>query len=215
LKPVVAFDIDGTMGDYHQHFLEFATKYLGRPSIEPWLYSGHENFSSWFCRTWQTDYRTWQDIKLAYRQGGQKRSMPPFVGMIEAARSAHRRDCEVWVTTTRPYQRLDGIDPDTREWLRRNRVPYEGLIYSEDKYRDLAGRIDPARVIAVFDDQIDMIDQASEVFRPEVPFLCKSWWNRNVFCRQRSGNAQQAISYLHQQLSTWRSVHEERQVQSV
>jgi hypothetical protein len=29
VKPLVAVDIDGTLGDYHTHFLNFAREYLG------------------------------------------------------------------------------------------------------------------------------------------------------------------------------------------
>jgi hypothetical protein len=214
LKPVVAFDIDGTMGDYHSHFLEFASEYLGHRGNQDWHYAGHEGFRTWFCRAFECEDQTWYDIKLSYRQGAQKRSMPAYKQMIYVARTAYRAGCEVWVTTTRPYQRLDGIDPDTREWLRRHRVPYEGLIYSEDKYVDLSERIDRERVVAVYDDQPDMLNQAADVFGRDVPFLVQTRWNRAVLAEHRGGHLE-AMAHLEINLAAWRSVHEERQVQSV
>jgi hypothetical protein len=207
IKPVVAFDIDGTMGDYHSHLLYFAAEYLGTMGIEDWRYAGHETFNSWFCRVFECDYRTWQDIKLAYRQGAQKRSMSPFKDMVRVAQTSERLGCEVWVTTTRPYQRLDGIDPDTREWLRRNRVPYEGLIYSEDKYDDLAERIEPDRVIAIFDDLVEMYDRAEELFGPSVPFLFRSVWNR-ARSRPNRGDSGGAMRHLKDRFATWKEHHE-------
>jgi hypothetical protein len=208
VKPVVAIDIDGTMGDYHDHLLRFATYYFGEPSVDWWGYSGHGKFSEWFMQAFDCDYRTWHDVKLAYRQGGMKRSMPPFDSMTRFARETAAMGCEIWVTTTRPFLRMDNIDPDTREWLRRNDVPYKGLIYDEDKYEALAERIDSSRVVAVYDDLPEMYDSAALVFGTIVPFLVSTTWNRAVR-RENMGGAQMATKHLKTRLDLWRSVREE------
>jgi hypothetical protein len=212
VKPVVAIDIDGTMGDYHAHFLNFAVEYFGEPATDWWGYSGHGKFSEWFMQAFDCDYRSWQDCKLAYRQGGMKRSMPPFTSIVQFAREAalYRR-CEIWVTTTRPFLRLDNIDPDTREWLRRNNVHYSGLIYDDDKYEALAERIDKDRIIAVYDDLPEMYDSAEDVFGEDVPFLVSTQWNRNVY-KPHMGGAQLAMHHLVTNLNKWRSVHDEAAV---
>jgi hypothetical protein len=79
-KPVVALDLDGTLGDYHSNFLEFADRYF------------HSNCGSWFAMRNQTNpglplwewmgisQRDYRDAKLAYRQGGWKRWMPAYEG---------------------------------------------------------------------------------------------------------------------------------------
>lgn len=207
VMPVAAFDIDGTMGNYHDHFLDFADSYLGVNPVDRWSYDGSSSFSQWFMFMYQQDYRTWHDIKLAYRQGAMKRFMPEFGAMCDVARCADEMGMEVWVTTTRPYLRMDNIDPDTREWLRRNRIPFSGLIYSENKYADLAERIDAGRVVSVFEDQVDMYDQAIATFGCVAPFLVKTQWNRAT-SRKNQGAAPQAIRHLSNTLYTWRSVHE-------
>jgi hypothetical protein len=153
----VSFDIDGTLGEYHLHFTRFAEGFLGRPL--PQGYHGGE-FSDFL----QLDKQTYRLIKLAYRQGGMKRSMPPYFGMIDLVQEARKRDCEIWLNTTRPYLRLDNIDPDTRFWLERFDVPYDTLSYDEDKYQVMAQNVDPKRVIMIVDDLAEQVQAAQAAF---------------------------------------------------
>lgn len=147
-KPVVALDIDGSLGDYHRHFLEFAEKYFGEsmpsprainPGKQLWEHMGVE----------QHEYR---DAKLAYRQGGFKRWMPAYQGASNITWAIRDSGAEVWICTTRPYLRLDNIDPDTREWLRRNNIEYDAVIFGEHKYAELVRQVGRDRIVAVLDD---------------------------------------------------------------
>lgn len=147
IKPVVAFDIDGVLGDYHSHFMNFCRQYFGIP-LEIADYNGSCDFEDWLGLT-RIEYR---EAKLAYRQGGNKRWLPSFPGASEAVRSIRNDGVETWIATTRPWQRLDNIDPDTREWLRRAGIEFDGLLYGDDKYSQLAAAVDPERVVAVVDD---------------------------------------------------------------
>lgn len=184
IRPVVAVDIDGTLGDYHGHFFRFAKGYLGRDVPDIAAYHGQCEFKEWFCAVFSCDIRTFRDCKLAYRQGGLKRNMPKFPGASAFIR-ALRRDAEVWLTTTRPYLRLDNVDPDTREWLDRSRIHYDGLLYDEDKYTVLAERVDPARVVAVVDDLPEQYDAAAVVFGDHVPLMIERDHNKEVHRRNK------------------------------
>jgi len=179
VKPVVAFDIDGTLGDYHGHFIEFAEGYLGvqRDSWKIHPYTGGENFGSWFCSMYLVPRDEYRKIKLAYRQGGMKRTMPVYHGAVKCVSQFHP-SCEVWLTTTRPYLRLDSVDPDTRAWLHRHRIYYDNLMYAEDKYERLAELVDKERVIAVLDDLPEMYDAAARLFGTKVPILRHTTYNK-------------------------------------
>lgn len=135
-RPVVSVDIDGTLADYHQWFLRFAAEYLGREMPDPTEIN--PGLPLW--KHMRISRRVYRETKLAYRQGGLKRSMPCLPGAGEVLRRI-RRQAEVWICTTRPYLRLDNIDPDTREWLRRNKIPYDALLFdptdSDRKYDEL------------------------------------------------------------------------------
>lgn len=148
LKPVVALDIDGTLGDYHGHFLRFAAGYCGKsmPPVE----EINPGLPLW--KHMRVSRRTYRDCKLAYRQGGLKRSMPVFPFASQLTRNIRRLGADIWICTTRPYLRLDNIDPDTREWLRRNRIQYDAVIFGEQKYRELVTQVGLERIVAVADD---------------------------------------------------------------
>ena len=168
--PIVAIDIDGTLGDYHAHFLRFAQEWYGRPmptadEINPGL-PLHK-----FMHTSKTTYRA---CKLAYRQGGLERSMPVYPGARELTVNIRKAGAQVWVCTTRPYLKYDQLYKDTLHWLRRHRIPYDAVIHGERKYRDLARIVSTgrtasgigSRVAAVLDDLPEMCQQATDMGLP-------------------------------------------------
>lgn len=213
VKPIVAVDIDGTLGDYHGHFLAFARQYLGPPytrsDYELAPYEGAERFRDYFCATFASDLRTFRDIKLAYRQGAQKRSMPAYPGVEKFIMAMFQADAEVWLTTTRPYLRLDGIDPDTRAWLTRYGVRYDALLYDEDKYTVLSQRVDPDRVVAVLDDQEDQLTAANSAFPRYRPAIMRNTlYNRAVAFDPYVINLHDdARTLITGRLRNWRSSH--------
>lgn len=158
-KPVVALDIDGTLGDYHGHFLRFAEGYVGREMPNP--KEINPGLPLW--RHMRVSRATYRAAKLAYRQGGQKRSMPAYPFASELTRNLRKAGAEVWICTTRPYLRLDNIDPDTREWLRRNRIQYDAVIFGESKYNELVRQVGLRRIVAVVDDLPEQITNAYQL----------------------------------------------------
>lgn len=157
IRRIVALDIDGTMGDYHGHFLRFAEGWYGRTMPNPRSNTQGVPLYKWMS----TSKGTYRECKLAYRQGGLKRSMPCYHGMSELTHKIRRAGMEVWICTTRPYLRLDNIDPDTRHWLRRNLIQYDAVIYGQNKYRDLVKNVGKERIVCVVDDLPELITQAA------------------------------------------------------
>jgi len=159
VRPVVAIDIDGTLAPFHPHFIEFASSWLGyQPKRAE--YTGGERFREWVCRTWDIDLSTFRAIKLAYRQGGLKRTIGTYPGAGDLTAGLRSAGAEVWLTTTRPHMRYDRIDPDSVEWARRNNIEFDALLFGENKLGELARRIDPRRVVAVLDDLPWVLHQA-------------------------------------------------------
>jgi hypothetical protein len=157
--PVVGLDIDGTSGDYHGHFTKFIEQWTGRPMPDPSQYTGGVPFHKHLG----VSRSTYNDAKLAYRQGGMKRSMPAYPGIGDFTRAVRKAGCQVWICTTRPYLRLDNIDPDTRHWLRRNGLQHDAVLYGEHKWRDLARAVGVERVVCVYDDLPAMTGQAEGI----------------------------------------------------
>jgi hypothetical protein len=172
-KPIVSLDIDGTLADYHGYFLAFAELYFGRPMPSPTELN--PSLKLWrFMGVKKTEY---DDCKLAYRQGGMKRSMPCLEGAGDLTRRLHRDGCDVWICTTRPYMRLDNIDPDTQEWLRRNRIEYDALLCDprggDLKYAELARQTKGRHILGLAEDLPEQAELAMKRL-PDPPV-----WLRN------------------------------------
>ena len=210
VKPVVAIDIDGTLGNYHGHFIEFAGQYIGASGeqiMQAMTYGGGpEGSFREHCELTlglEDAGVGWEQIKLAFRQGGMKRTMMAYHGASWMIARLRRSGAEVWVTTTRPYLRLDGIDPDTRFWLARHAIDYDGLLYDEDKYRVLAENIDPDRVVAVLDDLPEQLVAAREAFGDGVPILRRTRWNRAVEWALDATELDEAGTIITRRIEAW------------
>jgi hypothetical protein len=202
IKPVVAIDIDGTMGQYHKHFLEYASGYINRRVYDH--YVGNQPFKEWFCTTYRVNTDAWHDIKLAYRQGGMKRTMPVYDGAAALCRSVMQEGAELWVTTTRPYIRHDNIDPDTREWLRRNNIRYDYLIYDGDKYQKLAALVGAERVCAVLDDLEEELLEARTLFGERAPILRMNAFNKAFTFNPRAASLPMAERVIRDRIRIWK-----------
>jgi hypothetical protein len=196
--PVVAIDIDGTLGDYHGHFLRFAEAWYGRPmpdanAINPGLP---------LHKFMQTSKSTYRQCKLAYRLGGLERSMPCYPGADKLTKTIRDAGAELWLCTTRPYLKLDSQSVNTRHWLRLHKIQYDALIYGERKYRDLARIVGVSRVAAVLDDLPEMIIQADSLGMWTM--LRDQPYNKHLNWHYRAMDLDQARRTILQEVRTWR-----------
>jgi hypothetical protein len=160
--PVVALDIDGTSGDYHAHFTHLAELYTGKSMPPVDQFTGGVHFSKHLG----ISRSTYNDIKLAFRQGGWKRWMPAYEGIGEFTHYMRNHGVQVWICTTRPYLQLPTVDADTRHWLRRSKMQYDAVLYGPHKYADLAAAVGRDRVLMVYDDLPKMAEQALRLGLP-------------------------------------------------
>lgn len=208
IKPIVCVDVDGTLGDYHGHFIGFAEKYVGRQLPRAWDYDGRMGFRAWMNETCGIGTEEYRQIKLAYRQGGMKRSMPIFRGAQALCWTIRAVGAELWITTTRPYLSLDNIVPDTVEWCRRHGINYEGMLFDENKYGEFAKRVDTERVVAVLDDLPEMYDAAAKVmhYGHDVPILVLGRYNR-WFKRTCMADLDACADIVLARIKWWREQH--------
>jgi phosphoglycolate phosphatase-like HAD superfamily hydrolase len=202
LAPVVAFDIDGTLGDYHTHLTTMLCDYfnfteahrlylLGLGGVCQW--NGEGDFEDWIGLT-REQYR---EGKLAFRQGGYKRWMPTYTTASVAVKAVNEMGYEVWMTTTRPWQRLDNVDPDTQWWLKVNGFSYKHLLFDEDKYAKLAQIVGYRRIVMVLDDLPEMYDRAEELGLP-VMQVARRHNTHATQQKPRRGSLSMAVDILRQ-----------------
>lgn len=156
IAPVIALDLDGTLADYYKHFHWFAEIYLQRPLNVDW----QRRYKGEFSEALGLEKHVYRDIKMAYRQGGMKRSIPEIEGAGDLVRFIRSQGIQVWICTTRPWRRLDNIDPDTMFWVDNKLGKVDGVIYGEDKYLDLIEQVGKNRILGVVDDLPENIEKA-------------------------------------------------------
>lgn len=211
-RPVVALDIDGTLGDYHTNFLTFARMYF-HGTEDSWWDQPNPGLPLW---EWMgISHRDYRDAKLAYRQGGWKRWMPCYPMAADLTDFIRQQGAEVWLCTTRPYLRLDNVDPDTREWLRRNRIEYDALLFdpahedSGTKYDELYRQAGD-RVAAVVDDLPEMIQAAQRAFARKgpgawlVPILREQPYNGTFKWDRRAKDLREVLEMVLADIGVWR-----------
>lgn len=93
--------------------------------------------------------------------------MPAYPGAGLLTASLRKRGAVVVICTTRPYLQLDNLEPDTREFLRRNTIPYDSILSGEHKYRHLKA-IHDGHVVSVLEDLPEMCRQAEMLKMPWV-----------------------------------------------
>ena len=152
-------DLDGTLGDYHTHFLHFAEAWYGRPMPKP----DDINPGLPLHKFMRTSKSTYRQCKLAYRQGGLERSMPVYDGASELTRAIRKAGASLWLCTTRPYLKHDTQSPNTVHWLRRNKIQWDHMLSGPHKYRDLVKQVGKDNIVCVMDDLPEMCEQAKQL----------------------------------------------------
>jgi phosphoglycolate phosphatase-like HAD superfamily hydrolase len=205
VKPIVALDIDGTLGDYHEHFERFAVSWLGVEITEEDLYDGTERYGQWFTRAYSVDLETFRAAKLAFRMGGLKRSMPVIQDASLITECLREDGVELWLVTNRPYLKVDSIDPDTRFWLERNRINYDHLLYGPEKWRRLLEQVDQERVVAVVDDDPGQIKDAVDLGLNAI--MVRTKYNRGARYINNAQSLYHIRSLVQMDLGRWHHNH--------
>lgn len=213
MRPVVALDLDGTLVDYHSHFIRFARDWSGNEAPDAYGYDARMPFHKYLGMS-KTTYR---QCKLAYRRGQLKRSVPllpaPFPQADVLTRQLKRWGCTVWICTTRPYLSHDEVDDATRHNLRRNGVGYHGIMWGEHKYRELVRTVGGDRVAAVLDDLPEMCRQAENLGLP-VAFALRDHNERQFKALAVGGQFgpwpavrthEETLGWLREQLDKWKA----------
>lgn len=212
-KPVVALDIDGTLGDYHSWFLRFAQEWYGRRMPDP----AEINPGLPLHKFMRTSKATYRQCKLAYRQGGLERSMPAYADASSLTIQLRRMGAEVWLCTTRPYLKHDTQSPNTVHWLRRNGIQWDHMISGPNKYYDLVRQVGRDRVAAVLDDLPEMYIQAAKALGYDWPHKMQQGWppillrdqpyNRHLHSPIRIPDMEVALTEIAILINKWKESH--------
>lgn len=207
--PVIALDIDGTIARYHDHFQWFCETiyWPGRRLRCEW--DELERFGD-FAEALGLDRASeYRPAKLAYRQGGLKRCIPAYGSVRHNVQFLRQSGIQVWITTTRPFNRLDNIDPDTQYWLGNNTGRVDGVIFGEDKYADLVDIVGRERILGVFDDLPENVERAAGLGLKAALRMGEhnAWWVDKVWSKTWGVNIFSETEQIQELSIDWKRAH--------
>jgi uncharacterized HAD superfamily protein len=157
---VVGVDIDGVLADYPRSFVEFVNSKLGTCyRVED--VRGYDVYSQLGLSP-----EIGQQLKDEYRQTGQKRYIPLCEGAKDFLQWLKSCGYAVVLLTSRPYEQYKRILPDTMEWLRDNDLPYDAILFAQDKMERLLKVFGTKRIEFFVD---DVAKYANDIARLGVP----------------------------------------------
>jgi hypothetical protein len=131
--------------------------------------------------------------------------MPVYPGASELTMAIRKAGAELWITTTRPYLKMDTQSPNTRHWLRRNHIQFDHMLSGEHKYRELAKSVGKDNVAVVLDDLPEMLIQAYNVGLYSI--LRDQPYNRHYQHGYRVKNMFDAFEAIDWHINEWRRVN--------
>ncbi|MBT4551835.1 hypothetical protein HOC37_02490 [bacterium] len=115
----IAIDIDGCLTEYPSSFLNWIANEKGSQ------YKSLEIIKKVLSK------KDYQLLKHEYRLSGAKRSIPLLVDAKEVLDNLNKKGFSLWIVTSRPE--WEPVSSDTKHWLKRNKIPYEKLIFTKNK----------------------------------------------------------------------------------
>jgi len=126
-RKVVGVDIDGVLAAYPEHFLDFINREVGTDlKVEDLTeYNVYEAL--------ELPYDMTKRLKAKFRETGEKRHIPVLDGAKEFLESLKNNDYKIVLLSARPYKKYKRIFADTQEWLEKNELIHDAILWDEDK----------------------------------------------------------------------------------
>ena len=131
---IAGIDIDGVLADYPASFFQFVES-IGREVPKDIVHTADLTL----------DPKEYAYLKHLYREGGYKRSIPVVKGAKRFLDIIKKRGYAIVLLTSRPYKQYKRMFADTMEWLDKNKLYYDAIIFDEEKnirlYREFGDRV--------------------------------------------------------------------------
>lgn len=136
-KKICYFDIDGVLNDYPESWTRFlqincAKKVAGYINI----------FKPLDLRTAKEKipYQLYKDLKAEYRSSGYKETLPVNPDAKRVLDSLKLNSYHVVIITSRPIKKHPELFKQTVNWLDKNELVYDNLIFDENKHISVLSR---------------------------------------------------------------------------
>lgn len=136
-RKVVGVDIDGILADYPRSLVDFMNTKECRDLVDglsKHIVFPHEAVKSYdIFADFGIDRETAKQVKHYYRETGYKRYIPVYSDAKRFLTTLRDKGYVIALVTSRPYKEYNRIFADTMTWLENNELPYDVVLWAEDK----------------------------------------------------------------------------------
>lgn len=165
-RRVVGVDIDGILADYPRSLVDFMNSEACRTMVPVLNDYGHLEVSiakSYdIFKDYGIDRQTAKEVKHLYRETGYKRCIPVYPDAKDFLETLHDSGYVIALVTSRPYKEYNRIFADTMTWLKDNGLPYDVVLWAEDKGTALADEFGVENIEFFIDDVADYANSVAD-----------------------------------------------------
>lgn len=121
---VCAIDLDDTLADSSEYFIEVYSKLNGNIKV----FKNRAELKERLSALEYEEYKRW------YRESGEKINIPVKKGAKELCDNLKKAGYKIVIISARPYEKHNRIFPDTLQWLKENEIQYDAIYFERDKH---------------------------------------------------------------------------------
>lgn len=155
---IAGVDIDGVLAAYPEHFVNFINKRMGTDYkvSEIKEYNMKKAFK-------ELPDGVIGELKDEFRQSGEKRYIPVLPGAKKFLEILHRKGFKIVLLSARPYKKYKRIFADTQEWLDKNDLIHDAILWDEDKCNRLIREFGKDNVSFFVEDNLNNANSIAKV----------------------------------------------------
>jgi len=164
---VVGVDIDGVLAKYPEHFLDFVNRKMGTD------YSVESLTDYDIYEALDLPENVTKELKDKFRQSGEKRFIPVLNGAKKFLKDLKKNGYQIVLLSARPYKKYRRIFADTKEWLKKNNLVHDAILWDEDKCARLIKEFGTDKVKFFVEDNLENANDVADLSK--VYLLNKSY----------------------------------------
>lgn len=167
---IAGIDIDGVLADYPERFISYVNEKIGT-SFKV------EDLKEYNLYEAITDVPTdvMLDLKDEFRKSGELKNMKVMDGAKNFLYKLKDNNYHIVLLSARPYKEYKRIFADTQEWLDKNNLLYDAILWDEDKCNRLIREFGNEKIEFFVEDHIE---NANDVAKTAKCYLVNRPYNR-------------------------------------
>ncbi len=146
-KKIAIIDIDGILASWPKTFINFVNE------------KTNNNFKSYKDLRNNLERLLMFNLKEQYRLSGIKKEMDVLFDATKFTKFLKKENYSIIIVTARPYEKYFRIYSDTLNWLNKNNILYDAIIWKQEKEKYIIEHFKKENVAFCIDDDIDNINK--------------------------------------------------------